>query len=189
MYSGKTKWLIEAIQSSNVTTRLYVHEASAHHVKERGVLRSRSGVEHPVIAVKDHEQLFDDVKAHRNAGSEYFSVAIDELQFFDYDIFYKIEEIVSLGNAVLVAGLDTDFRGLPYGMYVRPSALPALMAVADQVVKLQARCAVCGDTATRTQRLIDGEPAPFDSPLMIPEVLDGGRVTYQARCRRCHKIF
>ena len=79
---------------------------------------------------------------------------------------------------MIVAGTDTDFRGLPFGV------MGALMAVAEQVDKLQAICVVCGDLACRNQRLVNGRPARWDSPL----ILVGGSELYEARCRRCHRV-
>jgi thymidine kinase len=79
---------------------------------------------------------------------------------------------------VILAGTDTDFRGEPFG------AMPGLMAIAERVDKLHAICVVCGDLACRNQRLVDGRPAPYDSPT----ILVGGSETYEARCRHCHEV-
>jgi thymidine kinase len=84
------------------------------------------------------------------------------------------------GKQVLVTGLDRDFRGIPFG------PMPRLMALADQVTKLTAICMVCGEPATRTQRLIDGAPAPADSPLIV--IGGMGDETYEARCRLHHEV-
>ena len=82
------------------------------------------------------------------------------------------------GVRVILAGTDTDFRGEPFG------SMGDLMAVAELVDKLQAICVVCGDPACRNQRLIDGKPARYDSPT----IMVGGRESYEARCRHCHKV-
>ncbi len=79
---------------------------------------------------------------------------------------------------MIVAGTDGDFRGEPFG------AMPILMAVAEIVDKLQAICVVCGGPATRNQRLVNGKPAPWDSPT----IMVGGRESYEARCRHCHRV-
>jgi thymidine kinase len=81
---------------------------------------------------------------------------------------------------VIVTGLDRDFRGVPFG------TMPRLLALADQVTKLTAICMVCGEPATRTQRLIDGSPAPADSPLIVIGGI--GDETYEARCRLHHEV-
>ncbi len=79
-----------------------------------------------------------------------------------------------------MTGLDRDFRGVPFG------AMPRLLALADQVTKLTAICMVCGEPATRTQRLIDGVPAGADSPLIV--IGGMGDETYEARCRLHHEV-
>ena len=84
------------------------------------------------------------------------------------------------GSRSLVTGLDRDFRGIPFG------PMPRLMALADQVTKLTAICMVCGEPATRTQRLIDGQPATADSPLIV--IGGMGDESYEARCRLHHEV-
>ena len=85
-------------------------------------------------------------------------VAIDEAQFFDDEIVRVVEELADKQLRVIVAGLDTDFRGEPFG------PMPELMARAEHVDKLQAICMVCGEPATRTQRLVNGKPARLPRP-------------------------
>lgn len=75
-----------------------------------------------------------------------------------------VQVLANRGYRVIVAGLDQDFRGLPFGQ------VPQLMAIAEHVTKLQAVCSVCGSPASRTQRLIDGEPAAFDDPIILVEL-------------------
>jgi len=82
------------------------------------------------------------------------------------------------GVRVILAGTDVDFRGLPFG------PMPTLMCVAELVDKFQAICVVCGGPATRNQRLVNGKPATWDSPT----IMVGGRESYEARCRHCHKV-
>jgi thymidine kinase len=105
-------------------------------------------------------------------------IAIDEAQFLDQQIVPVATELAWRGVRVILAGTDTDFRGEPFG------AMGDLMAVAEMVDKLQAICVLCGDPACRNQRLIDGNPARYDSPT----IMIGGRESYQARCRHCHKV-
>jgi thymidine kinase len=106
-------------------------------------------------------------------------VAVDEVQFLDAGIVPLANELASRGRRVIVAGTDTDFRGEPFG------AMPQLMCAAEVVDKLHAICVRCGAPATRNQRLIDGEPAKYDSPV----VMVGGADSYEARCRACHKVL
>jgi thymidine kinase len=101
-----------------------------------------------------------------------------EAQFLDPDILTVARLLAGRGVRVILAGTDTDFRGEPFG------SMGDLMAVAEIVDKLQAICVVCGDPACRNQRLLDGKPARYDSPI----IMVGGRESYEARCRHCHKL-
>ncbi len=105
-------------------------------------------------------------------------VAIDEAQFFDEEIIPVVQNLVERGIRVIVAGLDMDFRGEPFGQ------MPRLLAQAEIVDKLHAICMVCGEEATRTQRLVDGKPAYYDDPIIIV----GASEMYEARCRIHHQV-
>ncbi len=105
-------------------------------------------------------------------------VAIDEAQFFGEKIIDVIQALVNKGIRVIVAGLDMDFRGEPFGQ------MPVLLAQAEFVDKLHAICMVCGEEATRTQRLVDGNPAYYDDPIIIV----GASEMYEARCRIHHQV-
>ena len=105
-------------------------------------------------------------------------VAIDEAQFFDNEIILISQELADKGVRVIIAGLDTDFRGEPFG------PMPTLMAKAEKVDKLHAICVVCGEEASRTQRLVDGHPARYDDPVVIV----GAAELYEARCRKHHQV-
>jgi len=105
-------------------------------------------------------------------------VGIDEVQFFDDGVVEAIESLVRGGTRVVAAGLAQDFRGLPFG------AMPTLLCVAEFVDKLEAVCHRCGGPATMTQRLVNGEPAPFGGATIQVGALD----SYEARCRGCHSV-
>lgn len=105
-------------------------------------------------------------------------VAIDEVQFLDTGIVDVVRRLTRSGRDVIAAGLDMDYRGDPFG------SVGTLMAIAEEVVKLDAVCVRCGRVATRNQRLIDGKPAPADGPT----VLVGARDHYEARCVECHEV-
>ena len=105
-------------------------------------------------------------------------IAIDEVQFFDNEVVNVIQHLADSGHRVIAAGLDQDFRGEPFGQ------MPALMAIAESVTKLQAVCAVCGSPASRTQRLINGSPASYDDPI----ILVGASEAYEPRCRHHHEV-
>ena len=134
---------------------------------------SRSGAQHEAVTVDDSSQI---EAASRHADI----VAIEEGQFFDERLPDVVERLADAGKQVVVTGLDRDFRGVPFG------PMPRLMALADQVTKLTAICVVCGEPATRTQRLIGGRPAGADSPLIV--IGGMGDETYEARCRLHHEV-
>lgn len=105
-------------------------------------------------------------------------IAIDEAQFFDEGIVRVVQQLADSGHRVIVAGLDQDFRGEPFGQ------MPKLLAIAESVTKLQAVCTVCGSPASRTQRLIDGHPASYHDPV----ILVGAAEAYEPRCRHHHEV-
>lgn len=100
------------------------------------------------------------------------------MQWFGKEIVSVICTLIDAGKRVIIAGLDLDFRGVPFG------SMPTLLAIADDITKLQAICTICGKDAHFTQRLVDGKPAQFSDPI----VLVGAQESYQARCRDCHAI-
>lgn len=108
-----------------------------------------------------------------------YAIAIDEVQFLGRDIIAVCEEMANQGVRVIVAGLDKDFRGEPFGI------MPELLARAEFVTKLEAICQSCGAPATRTQRLINGVPANYNDPI----ILIGAKEQYEARCRHCHIVL
>jgi thymidine kinase len=105
-------------------------------------------------------------------------IAIDEAQFLDAGVVAVATSLAERGRRVILAGTDTDFRGEPFGF------MPQLMAVAEVVDKLHAICVLCGSPASRNQRLIEGKPAPYDSPTIMVGAAD----SYEARCRACHVV-
>jgi thymidine kinase len=105
-------------------------------------------------------------------------VAVDEVQFLDDGIVGVANALADAGRRVIIAGTDMDFAGRPFG------PMGALLAVAEQIDKLHAICVICGDNATRNQRLIDGLPAPAEGPV----IQVGGLESYEARCLRCHEV-
>lgn len=107
-----------------------------------------------------------------------YAIAIDEVQFLDKEVITICEELANRGIRVILAGLDKDFRGEPFGI------MPELLARAEYVTKLNAICQVCGAPATRTQRIINGRPAKYSDPI----ILVGAKEHYEARCRHCHVV-
>jgi thymidine kinase len=132
---------------------------------------SHSGFSFNAIPVEDPKTIL-------KMAYEAEVVGIDESQFFTPDLIPVIQELLLRKKRVIVAGLDLDFRGEPFGI------MPNLLAMADEVMKLHAICSVCGNIATKTQRLIDGKPARYDDPT----ILVGGLETYEARCNLHHEV-
>lgn len=118
-----------------------------------------------------------DIKRHLKSDIQ--AIVIDEVQFFDESLIKYVKELADEGYRVICAGLDTDFRGEPFGV-VGP-----IMAISENVTKLTAICSVCGEEATRTQRIIAGQPAYYDDPT----ILVGEKESYEARCRCCHIVL
>jgi thymidine kinase len=174
MFSGKSEELIRRVRRALIARRRV--QVFKSHLDERygGVFRvsSHSGIEFEAVPVDRASEILRLTRADTEL------VAIDEAQFLDDGIVEVASALAARGVRVLVAGTDTDFRGDPFGM------MGHLMAIAEQVDKLSAICVVCGDLACRTQRLVNGRPAPYDSPT----ILVGGSEAYEARCRRCHRV-
>ena len=127
----------------------------------------------------DNRYSETEIVSHAGIKPDTDVVAIDEVQFFDRDIVDVCEYLADRGLRVMVAGLDKDFRGEPFGV------LPELLTRAEFVTKLTAVCAKCGAPATRTQRLVDGKPASFEDPIVLVGAVDH----YEPRCRHCHEIL
>lgn len=173
MFSGKSEELIRRLrraQIANLTTLVFKHSLDTRATIE--YIHSHSGDKLKAVALENALEIadynFDELQV----------VGIDEVQFFGQGIVEVVLQLVDSGKRVIVAGLDLDFRGVPFG------CMPTLLAMADKVTKLNAVCLVCSRDAHFTQRLINGKPADFDDPL----ILVGAQECYQARCRMCFKI-
>ena len=176
MFSGKTDELLRHLRRAEIAGRRIVLIRPA--VDDRtptGTVASRSGVAFAARSVPDSSAIPAIVSAERAS-----LVAIDEAQFFDAGLPEICELLAAEGRSVLVSGLDQDFLGRPF------NAMPVLLALADQVTKLTAICTVCGEDATRTQRMVSGRPAAKDDPLIVIGGMADDR--YEARCRAHHVI-
>src|SRR5687768_10278087 len=174
MFCGKTDEMLRLLRRFSIAGRRVVLVKPRLDTRtDRVTVVSRSGAQHQAVTVDDSSEI--DAAA---AGADI--VAVEEGQFFDERLPEAVERLAKLGKQVIVTGLDRDFRGVPFG------TMPRLLALADQVTKLTAICVVCGEPATRTQRLIDGQPAPADSPLIV--IGGMGDETYEARCRLHHEV-
>lgn len=174
MFSGKSEELIRRVRRA-IIARQRVQVFKSHlDARYAGLysVSSHDGSELEAIPIDGPEEILPKVLRDTEM------VAIDEVQFLDSPVIEVVTELAGRGLRVAVAGTDTDFRGEPFG------AMGHLMAIAEQVTKLQAICVKCGDLACRNQRLIDGRPAPYDSPT----IMVGGQESYEARCRHCHQV-
>jgi thymidine kinase len=173
MFSGKSEELIRRVRRAtfgNLTVRVY-KPALDDRYKEDAVV-SHNGTSVMARPVKSSLDIL------RHVSGEVNVVGIDEIQFFDEHIVEVVECLADRGIRVIVAGLDTDFRGEPFGK------MPDMMALSESVTKLNAICPVCGSPASRTQRLIDGAPASYDDPV----ILVGASESYEPRCRHHHEV-
>lgn len=173
MFSGKSEELIRRVKRAKIAKQeVIVFKPSIDDRYSALDVVSHDGGKISAYAVSSSAEIAQKV------GSGVDVVAIDEAQFFDDGIVDVCQHLADSGKRVIVAGLDQDFRGEPFG------PMPRLLALAEYVTKLQAICVVCGQPASRTQRLIDGQPANYNDPI----ILVGASEKYEARCRRCHKV-
>lgn len=169
MSSGKTGELIRLLSRHAVigdTMVIYKHSVDS---RDGCKARSRLGTEMEARVVSGPAEI---------SGDGCRVVAIEEAQFFGDGLAPKVLELLAESREVYVTGLNQDFRGEPFGV------MPALMALADELSLLTAICQKCHGVATRTQRVVDGAPASWDSPT----VLVGGADYYEARCPDCHEV-
>ncbi len=173
MFSGKTEELIRRVRRAKIAkqnVQVFKPALDTRYTTEAVTSHNGLGVDAvPVQSAAEIERLI---------LPETSVVAIDEVQFFGWEVTELCQKLADRGVRVIAAGLDMDFRGEPFG------PMPVLMAQAETVEKLQAICVVCGSPASRTQRLINGQPAAYDDPV----ILVGGSESYEARCRRCHQV-
>jgi thymidine kinase len=173
MFAGKTEELIRRIKrleyakqnvlvfKPKIDTRYAVNEIVSHNLSKK-----------PSILIEKSEEINDYIKDDIDA------VVIDEVQFFDQNIVGVVEKLADNGIRVIVGGLDRDFRGEPFG------PMPALLARAEFVTKLTAICVKSGMPATRTQRIINGQPAQYSDPL----IMVGADESYEPRARHYHEV-
>jgi thymidine kinase len=173
MFSGKTDELIRRLRRAKIARQqIQVFKPAVDTRFEDDKVTSHAGTEFEATPVAAAEDVLSSVDGETTV------VGVDEAQFFDEGITRVVQAMADRGLRVLVAGLDTDFRGEPFG------PMPALMSQAERVDKLHAICMVCGGDASRTQRLIDGKPARYDDPVVVV----GASELYEARCRQHHEV-
>jgi thymidine kinase len=169
MFSGKTDELIRRLIRATIAkqkVQVFKPAIDVRYAVEK--VTSHAGSNFDATPVEKSIDIITKIEADTTV----------EAQFFDPEVVQIVQQLASRGIRVLVAGLDTDFRGEPFG------PMPVLMSIAEHVDKLHAICMVCGDEASRTQRLVNGKPARYDDPVVIV----GASELYEARCRVHHEI-
>jgi thymidine kinase len=173
MFSGKTDELIRRLRRATIArqkVQVFKPVIDDRYAMEK--VTSHAGSDYAALPIKKAWEILDHLDEDTTV------VAIDEAQFFGDDILGIVQELADRRVRVIIAGLDTDFRGEPFG------PMPVLMAQAERVDKLYAICMICGEAASRTQRLINGEPANYDDPVVVV----GAAEMYEARCRGHHEV-
>jgi thymidine kinase len=166
MFSGKSEELIRLLKRAMIARqRVQVFKPRLDNRYSEGDVVSHSQMRVPCELV----ERADEIRPRLDPRTEV--VGIDEAQFFDDALPGVCGHLANLGKRVIVAGLDMDYRGVPFG------PMPVLLAVAEQVHKIHAICTSCGSPAAYTQRLIESDEL----------VVVGATGAYEARCRRCHE--
>jgi thymidine kinase len=171
MFSGKSEEMIRRLRRAEIAgQRVVIFKPAIDDRYDDGDVVSHAGARMRAVPISSVSEL-----TLRSRGFEV--VGIDEVQFFDDTVVAAALEIADGGARVVAAGLDQDFRRLPFG------PMPELLTHAEFVDKLQAVCHRCGGPATTTQRLVDGRPAPYSGETVVV----GAAEQYEARCRDCHE--
>ncbi|MFI3283993.1 MAG: thymidine kinase [Erysipelotrichaceae bacterium] len=173
MFAGKTEELIRRIkvlEFAKQNIKVFKPKIDNRYSGTKVVSHAGSSVES--IVVEKAMDILDYIDEKTDA------VAIDEVQFFDEGVVEVCDYLAGKGIRVIAAGLDTDFKGEPFGV------MPILITTAEFVTKLTAVCTKCGAPATRTQRIVNGRAANYNEPI----ILVGAQESYEARCRHCHEV-
>jgi len=173
MYSGKSEELIRRLRRAQIARqKIQVFKPAIDNRYSIDEVVSHNGEKIQGQVIRDSEEIY------KLLNDETEVVGIDEVQFMDEGIIDICRTLADKGLRVIVAGLDMDFKGEPFGV------APSIMAIAEFVDKLTAVCMVCGNPANRTQRLINGKPASYSEPT----ILVGATESYEARCRKHHSV-
>ena len=206
MASRKTEWLIRTIENIEISNRSLSPLRKHRYVAFKPSVDVRYGpskiathkvfnpapIEIDALTLQvGRETLGELKKILQNHFKEEFILsritifAFDEVQFFSNKIIRLVKQLDRLGKTILLTGLNLTYAEEPFG------PVPALMALADEIIVLKAVCTICGRfEATRTMRLIEGKPAPLKGEkIIVGDVGNGGKVTYQPVCKECYYRF
>jgi len=173
MFSGKSEELIRRVRRVQIAKKkVQVFKPTIDDRYDVQYIYSHNGTKVEAINIAKSKEILETVEPDTEV------VAIDEAQFYGDDIVLICQKLADKGKRIIIAGLDQDFRGEPFG------PIPKLLAIAEEIDKLQAICIICGNIASRTQRLVNGQPAKYSDPT----ILIGAKESYEARCRKCHVV-
>ncbi|MEN8173455.1 MAG: thymidine kinase [Chloroflexota bacterium] len=173
MFCGKTEELIRRLRRATIAKQqVQVFKPTIDNRFAETKVTSHAGHDYKAQPIQHSSEIIE------NLAKDTTVVAVDEVQFFDPDVIEVITKLANRGIRVIAAGLDTDFRAEPFG------PMPEILSIAERVHKLHAICMVCGEPASRTQRLVNGAPAHYDDPIVIV----GAAELYEARCRKHHEV-
>lgn len=173
MFCGKTEELIRRLRRATIARQIVqVFKPVIDDRYAYTSVKSHAGANYDALPVNNSDEILAKLDPSATV------IGIDEAQFFDDGIVALATHLADQGLRVIVTGLDTDFRAEPFG------CMPEMIARADKVDKLTAICMVCGEPATRTQRLVNGKPARFSEPIVVV----GASEMYEARCRHDHQV-
>lgn len=176
MFSGKSEDLIKNINTFIIAKKkVLIFKPKKDSRSGYTEIKSRNGKKIRAYPIKNSKEIYEIIEKQEEKPTV---VAIDEVQFFDEGLIEVSEKLADDGIKVLLAGLDMDFRGEPFPTVAK------LMARAEIVNKLKAVCTICAQPATRSQRIIEGKPAHYDSPT----IQVGDSDIYEARCRMHHYV-
>ncbi len=174
MFAGKSEELMRRVRRA-ILARKKVQVFKSHLDERYGGIQVISSHDGGRI---DAEPISTSAEVMERTRADTEVVAVDEVQFLDDGIVSVVNALADRGVRIILAGTDMDFRGQPFG------PMGALLAIAEKIDKLNAICVICGNPATRNQRLIDGAAAPAEGPT----IQVGGLESYEARCRECHDV-
>jgi thymidine kinase len=171
MFSGKSEEMIRRLRRAEIAgQRVVIFKPQIDDRYDATDVVSHAGARMRAVPICSGAEIVEHAQGFDVVG-------IDEAQFLGEGVVATALELADGGKRVVVAGLDQDFRRLPFG------PMPDLLSHAEFVDKLQAVCHRCGGPATTTQRLVDGRPAPYSGETVVV----GAAEQYEARCRGCHE--
>jgi len=181
MFSGKSEELIRRVRRVKIAKqKVLLFKPEIDNRYDPNSVVSHSGEKLEAIVVKDSRDIMKYVREHvldSNNGQYDFQVmAIDEIQFFDEGIIGVCQHYANNGKRVIVAGLDKDFRGNPFG------SMPALLAIAEMVKKVHAICMSCGNPASFSMKK---KTADSSETQQTTQIQIGSGDIYEPRCRSC----